>query len=1100
MVEFESNLTEDDIGHLKLFDSLLAFDRSGVLETIRHREKHLTEELKRNVFKGYSKISHFSDAELEKRFRSVLRQPQKSALAHQLIGATIFPSFMGPTINLFESCFLSQLNVPLHLRIQRALASTCNVAGWTRQVAILILRFNPKSLEGELLPVDTLDELSEEESSAEEQNAFFSGITNDAVMSWRCCFPYDPSEIFGLSETSKKSEIRKRWNFISESLSRGNLYELASILEAEIKKSKDDQGFSEMALRDLLLLGIDLKNIEKVSKGLELIEALRGKDPHERSRYDPRLLSSLVLGYAFLRNYDSALGRMAEIPGQDFDGDLAGLAGTICAMAGHKDYAIRCFTASLKNRTYPSAWPVKALLAVAPELKEPLVGLCFSEVISVSVGNQIIEKIFDRHGGWDLNENPLVKFGSARPNLGSSVPLTQGKSEEDEVEQSAPQDGIVLGAKLEPLEGLEHVAEITEVLRKTEASLLESQNKKDWGSVVELGNQLQELEQRAISEIRKAYTCVEHNDIESSPIKALLTGEKGKDLLEKSTDRLYELYWESSRKREEALIKERADLFSRLKKANLQDHIPQQNLGVEELTDFKNKILQDLTKAENLIDLRSGVSTVSRFISDFPIEAERTEIAEGILEKFSKGNIQLGKNLKDIILLIKWPPAKAKISLALCSEGTKKQIQNPDFDEANFRNCLLPLVVGLSDFAGISPLYSILGDDYLQNALFTILESVSPEDGANLLRSISQAKSVELASDLAKLALSQNRVVECRNYLLKWDELIPDLSVSDKVMMWSIWVDAIQKSPIETEILSELEPLKRLVASLVDEKRIGEAVLWVSCLWRAFHDERVLEGFEDPFFEGLLFMLRCVPHSKEFVRAILEKPEWLVRQKEGCLAFLFLCHVGDLRDLFEQIRYEYFVEFEKTRSQYPVLVDQFFVRCRFSQDDHPPNSGQLSAEDARKGLKAIEELEHDLMKSSCFRGWHPATDYQDFFNIRIRDLKNQLVSSSHNDLDELENRIESVDAIEWINEADRGLHNKVKHPAVDLMVEYIDHQSARLRQLLYLKKIAPIGKLLTVLGQESKPLRQRIQSEFESLRSPSRWVKSIYQAITEEMK
>ena len=310
----------------KLFESAIWFDRDKVFNLTRKAVKDIPGKVKKEFFKGFSRPDKISSDELEKLFRKILKNKSKYDLSYQVIKYSFFPGIFNSAIRLFEAVFFSDPNLAIEERIKNTIVQVSNQFGWSTDVVNCIVNFNPNILMKYISNKDQsiFDELNDLHKIT---NDFQLSLTKDAVKAWRNNFVLEPYSVF-FEVPSSKGIRSSKWDLISEAVKNKGVSVAASALSEMVDKEYGDFEFLAQASVNLILLGIDLSENELVSVGIKKIEdKVLGKRINDMS--EMRLLTTLALGYAFLKAFNSALKTLSRLRDKDFPVEVLGFAGSL---------------------------------------------------------------------------------------------------------------------------------------------------------------------------------------------------------------------------------------------------------------------------------------------------------------------------------------------------------------------------------------------------------------------------------------------------------------------------------------------------------------------------------------------------------------------------------------------------------------------------------------------------------------------------------------------------------------------------------------------------------------------------------------------------
>jgi hypothetical protein len=1058
-------MSHDDLSleteHLiSLFDASLEFDKSATLKLLREgAAKFKVIEIKK-LFQGY-RPNNIPEATFIERFRKLVRQ--HGHYAYRLIESSIFRVFFAPSVSLFESIYESDFASPKELKVKRSLSLVSIQSGWPVEVLQKVLSF-------ELKHRDRFHDLKTHVASSNIddlrniQATFLSNLTKDVVAAWRANFSYDLEKLLDQDSYDKKIE-----NALAEKEEVG----LADLIISAIGDEARYKKYNLELPINLILLGIDLRSPNYVSEGILGVERVFSKEKSGNVS-EIRNLSTLALGYAFIGNYESALKYIQEIS-QRYTTDpvISGFIASILACSGRLEESAVMFFNSFMHRTSPCTWPLHALSDLG-YLSDNLSKLAFPNATTeaknnADTGRQIVQQLLHEHPSWKSGPKGIYfsKY-SQEPEINS-----QQLNKEKEIEEQVKVD--LYEPELAVL--VAHHARIITL----EANLIEAQHSRNWGMVKDIAMELDGTWEMVTKEVHALTTS--HTSITRTiKTESLENERKDPAHLKDNILLLNDLIRNKKNKEIELFESKKQKFITRLKASKLEHYWPPDRLSREEFDNFCETLEPQLLKIETIRDIQSSALSAPDFVSNMELE-ERQLIVDEFLSRLTIGNIAFTDIIANFIVLYPWDAEYAAKVLDASMSAVKIRCTEDEIVTSLMVEAVIPVILRLSEILGCDALEYLLSDSKLAGSLVAALQD-DHELALDVVRKMITDNGLDLIERLRGIADKSNDHQHVSRFLACWLKAEPSIEPNAKVKMLSRWLHTgFTADASSGDLRKNLQMFIQLRDALVEDGRTGEATLLVSTVWRTFSDDQIFEGFERPFYGVLLDLLARGDESRHLAHNILESPDWLIKQEYGVELFLYLCHVGDFPDLVDQIQYHHFSSFDRAKKRCPVLVNEFFLNARFVDSPVIVGANAISNSYVMQALQSIEELEHDLKKVSCYKAWATASDYQTFFNQRIQGLKHRVLYGQHDQNEELDKYLNSIDASEWIKDADNDIHNRARHPASELMEKYIQNQVQRLRFLLALKAKVPDDNLVAYLETRKQPLRERLLEESRRLRN-----------------
>ena len=1086
---------------LQLFDSAISFDRNQVIGLIQKSPSEFGgntgKNIQKQLFKGYSRASKMPGAEVEKRFRRIA-STKDGMLASQMIHI-LFSKFFHPAAIRFECIYSSTLSLSVEERLKNAVALTFCQLGWPIAVIRCILNLDfgyvPHLPEGVLSAVDQMDDVNSY------CTGFESNLTKDAVVSWRSNFSLSPDRVFLDAEYGEKPDKFSTWRPIREAVIKGGPSLVAKSLSEAIDRMTENRTFLTEASENLVLLGIDLKDDELTHLGLKNLDN-KIAYPDEKSQEACRIYTTAALGYASLGDIDKAIHLLKRLPSSDKKYiPLLGFAGSLFAMKGQPQEASRLFTLALRLRPTPMSWPVKALAELNPELEK---------VIKAIVRHGELPRFLDASSASDINEAIVNQFPAWSSNsvlissLEEDVKEVKGRQKHRKVAEpsraSESEDDTVSKSKLcsDLWKLLECLQEITEA----EEQLASAQRDREWSSVQSLAVQLDQLWDESKEELTN---FIDHPVISEEcrkivSVQKILDGEKAPPILQKALLSINSFFMEMSEQKKGEFESEKVAFQTRLKNLNMGHLWPNQDLTPDVFNDVKSKLMPQIIRSEKLEKVERGSVTLPDFALYFQDELERKSIVRGILNKVVDGSLQLPKNLGDLICSLEWDTSGASEILHDFVSALKRTFSEIVVDDELMVTLVLPVIVKLSSALSLPPLQIVIQYPVLGEAFNRLLVQSQDEDVRETVSTVFSDKAKVLVSCLIDWTVDFDNHQTAQELLLKWLDFDQNITPTTEIEVLSLWLDARMSSTFSQVDELDILCFCRLRDGLIHENRIVEAALLASALWRTIGESRILDGFETSLYDLLAQLVSKDRVSASFAHDILENPGWIISQKDGVILYLNLCYLGNFIDLVERARFQFFSDFEAAEKQYPVLVGQFLLDADSNEVATQSGSYYCSEADVVRAFRSLEEFNHALTKTSCFKKWPPASDYQRLFNTKLVEIRENIIRLQKRDIEEVVQSLSSIGPDTLIEDVDRELDLKAKSPGKVQMVRYLENQLSRLCCLLDVKKKIGDQDLLVFLHSTREPLMQRLQNEMSKLRNVPERVLEVYQNILESIK
>ena len=262
-----------------------------------------------------------------------------------------------------------------------------------------------------------------------------------------------------------------------------------------------------------------------------------------------RLLTTLALGYAFLKNFNSALRTLSNLRGDEFSVEALGFAGSLALRAERNQEAAALFNLAFQLRDSPMTWPLNALIHMDPLLAGPINNLFPEGKVPLSMdihaGKKITNVISTLHPEWFEMISDMTAF---LKKLGQEKEKTkqeeQGKVIEEKVDTGHKLDESETLVKNNFSEELHQLLDYSEEIIKAERKLKEAHEKREWVLVQEIAANLDIMWKITLDEIWKLASNLNLQKPypETSPLLRLLSGEQDPSVLVSSIQFFNSLY------------------------------------------------------------------------------------------------------------------------------------------------------------------------------------------------------------------------------------------------------------------------------------------------------------------------------------------------------------------------------------------------------------------------------------------------------------------------------------------------------------------------------------------------------------------------------
>ena len=1080
-----------------LFDSAIKFDRGAVLKEIRRYIKSNPEGTTAiSLSKGYSRSSKMPDDELERRVASMLSNRSKYAASELFFINSLCSHFFGLAQDVAAWVYGSTFMPTHETRLELAWAYASLQSGWSPELIIHALSVGPPFPEGFLQKHSQLSS----DLMLDTQKLFHSSLTNDAIKGWRQNFPFCPDEVFSSSEDSIEKSISASWSEVRQCVIERDAEGLSHALSRLAFSETEDRDVTFEAAADMVLLGIDLGDRETVSKGVQRIQtgvASRGVDKK-------RLVTVLMLGQAFLGHGWGESFRpttLVEIGG--LDPCFLGFAASLFCLSKRPDDASRFFFAAFKHRTSPLTWPLVALCKLDAVCRSEIQGILGSDEVPLFIdqifGQRIIEALSSRMPSLDSGIPALMRMLAKQDLSHPPAGLGTGKTERDQ-EQQPEYDKPTRADWMKFVPALGDIIALYDDITEKESLLKQAQDKREYATMAGVASKLESSWSQVESELNTLIAPLRDHSHGAFDLPSLVE-KKQLSLLKKVIESLDKAYSDKRKKDEEELETEIRVFKARLKRAGIERLWPKGKIEQADFDRIRQESGPQLARIEKLRGLRKGTLDAHKFESEFKDPAERELLIFEVIDDLTGREVPLNANLVDILGRHKWSEDGAVNVMTRFLAGVTKLSELGRIEQPFFVEILLPFIVEFAPRASVSPLTLILENAEVARLVTAVVTSDLSKGAKPLLQTISREMDSAFIEngDFALFPDASIRLL--RELLIHLDVLETNVPISKKIQLLSLWVlRMLSADDHDTIKLSqELRVLEKLKDYLGQEGRLAEAVLLVAAVWRKLGTDRILDGFERVFMKVLLDLMNKGEEGRSLVKSLLQNPGWIIREPEGVVMFLYLCHIGDFEAIVDMARYNYFQEFKEAAKAYPVLVDEFFLKLRFGQDA-VAKSEDPHAADYFVALQVLRDLDHDLQRPSVYRTWGPSSEYQKVFNHKLEALRERVLSCPNKMTNDLKEELEAVDSDEWIEEADKSLKAKAKYQAHPSMERYIGGQVDRLLSLLEIRRHIEASNMLSYLHSKKIPLRDRLRAESVTIEKESVVAAKVYQLVLGAME
>jgi len=1088
--EIESNLSLD------LFECALSFDKKRTVNSIKKSGKEYLKnrKIKTHLLKGYSHISKLPMKALENKFRSIL-----ISNTNYMLPFSFLDEFYLPCLLRFDEIYSSDLILETEDKIRKGIFYSSIQTGWSVDIINNLLQYYglvlDKFLDDTIISaLDTIDELTEFE------NVMRKEITGDIIQTWRMNFPFRPDSIFSPIIPYREKNASKIWDKIQGAINEKN-QNLFLEITLEILDSETDNNVLLHGLINQILIGIDLKKPDVVLKALEKIEKILNEISSSKfPLFTIRTTSSL--GYAFLGRYNEAFESLAKLNNPKyFNSFVLGLAGSILLKNDKINDGTKLFALAFKLRKSPLSWPILAISKVQENLntiiKDILNDNEIPSYVNAEKGSKIIkvlENAFpDCVDSTKFLKNIVEKYISKRKHPKKKlVKIKVDKEIDEKYAASLSLKNIATD--------LNTIFEFYKKIILFEEEFENAQKERKWSDIQRIASDLESFWERTRSELQNliSSTSLPNDFLKKSELQGLLDHEKNPSDLKKV---LYELnihFKEKHEKRQAQIEKDKKVFLTRLKNAGLNNLWSKKKITISEFDKLKDKLLPKILRSETLTDIEKDKMNIVTFENRYTLEKDRIEIIETIFNKIDKKLVQINYSIADIITTVSWPKDRAAYILNHYVAGLKEKFPGSIIEEFQFIKYVIPFLIKLSDAIGIPVVASIIKQEIFVESFINLLNNADYKEETEKVK-IAPKRGKPLVQDLINFSNTKESQISASKIILSWIEFDSELDSEDRIEMLSLWLYSTQKYSSDKAFILQIDCIRKLRDELINQSKFVEAALFLSSCWKTYRDPNIFDGFESQFYLIMVQLAKETSPSKNIIYTLLQNPDWIFINRYGVILFLYLCHLADFGDLFDQAKYQYYSKIEEFRKNYPVLVDEYFINYRFGDESAESFEPDENKSDIATVFKDMENFEIALKRKSSYNPWPPALAYQKTFNEKIINLKEKIFTTNYKSVDKIEKYINSIEPLDWIEEADKQSGKKVRSPATETMVKYIDEQILALKKLNGIKRKYRIDNLHSYLKAESQPFHVRLQRELEQLEDKSDIITLIYEDILEAL-
>ena len=1045
--------------NLALFKSLLIYDRPKALRYLKNAEKQFLS-CNKNLIKGYSSLNKIPDKIIENRVEKKLQSDES-----WILPTTLFTKLVWPTAKLFNTIFSSQSESSIKERIITALRISSFFSGWPFETVVAAVHCCTLKKKIKSILSETIDPVQ-----IDVDETVISGLREPESL-WRVLFSLHPEYYFGAfipKPNDPKVLSDTEFSYMSNPIDLSSVY---NKIDQLVSKSAIKDKEKEKHLINLLLLSISLKDNALIEKGLFLANNLHSSSDN----MSVPLGTTLALCSLALKEFQSALKyAFCDTLEELLQPEILGFLGNILASSGRGESAIPFFALAFTSREYPCTWPLHYIMNIEKSFFSGFPTLITVEQIPFD--NTVFGKSMDLFLG---NKFPNL-YSHCEEILRNIKSSAKSKSESENTKDQTTEQlptklqSDKLQIKSEELSSLTN--DYFEVIN-LEESITRANSKKDWQLIANFALNLKSLWDEIFKEIKK-YSNFEVSLPEKPSANDLLIFIQMLDVAIQA-------------KNKETSVKFKTDLrfiTDKLTKLSLSNLIPSDNISYDEFYRIKPDLEKKIHNELNFELLLKGEMSEDDFLKIYNNNTSRREVLLKILRLISDHKADYSANLLRLIHKVDWNALDVEILLP-------NYLKMFALYEKNIRDSYNPLTVytflsKISCNLKIPVLQLIFSNDYISQYFSSL--AVANQIEIPLIEHILLSEDV-IKSDIFKYFPLLKKKADF-SICIGSSILHSKLKNDKKIKILSILYNNLTKLLADTDKESIIPILCFIKDLLIEDQRQGEAILLAYSAWVEYHDEAILTNLECPMLQFMEDLLNRGEESTAIAKSMLEMPNWIIDLDFGYIYYLYFCHKGNFQDLYEQSRYAFYKIHEEYKLRFPVLIDLYFDRFRFSTNVQ----GDVNSthQDTIMTLQAIDNFEHDIRRITTYKSWYPATNYQKLFNEKLIQIKTRITSLNDKTVDDFENYLKGIRAEEWINDANKKLDQRAKSPATELMKKYIQEQIERLKILLIYKKRHGFNSLDS-LRHNKVPLREKLLKEKNKNLSAPENILQIYDKLLE---
>jgi hypothetical protein len=1051
---------------LKIFEEIIMFDKEEVIKHIKNPGKKFLaqKDVQKQILKGYSKTNKMSDEVVLNRFTILFKNKNNFHIPGKLMD-----KFFSNFIYFFDSILNNLFYYRENDKIAIAVDTASDFFGWSQETIYCLLNYYIGLFKKDIQELIRIEKQFDNLHNKEKDKPF-DRLISDPVKFWRPIFSFDPSYLLSSVKNRHKDIERDEIdNLLSATIDNKDIVSFNAVNVNNIKNSIP----IKKVISNTVLGGIDVDNIKIIKLAID-----KFYESNLINRRDVSLLTTIALGHVYLNEYGNAIKvlkklRMDDVLNVKF---LPGFIGSIYFKMSNDKMSSEWYFLEFNNRYFPCAWPIKFFekylnpkeldsiilrdnINLDSNFIDKLQGQKIIEFVKLNSGiktENIIEKFLEKVEPEKLDENST--------NIENSV--TQEVHRINDIYPS-----------------LINLYKIFLEIEDNEIKLEEFQKYKDYTNLGIFAKTLNDLWDSAVVELKSLSFSKNVNEI--------IANKDSFNLFELLNDLNIE-YKDKEKDSAKKINDEKSELLKLAQKYKIENVSIIENITKNELIVIRKSIEKEILKKNSKVKLLTGDLNVNEFRNVF----EKDEHQSLILESIDIDECVFNENLINILSTVKWSSKNRNKILNILDECIAIE-GNKYINDECITNTIIPLLDSINNDK-VKPVIEIVFEkNNISDLFINYFLNVKSEMSIKHLIRLNPLNINEILESYQTILKSNDKSVSNLNIFIK--EFIKnndELVINAKILLLSKYLDYLELKGKEIYSVSLIDLYVLLRDLLLSDSKKAESTILVSAVWSKYRDETIFTDYEDTVYNLLINLINIGNEGKKIAFEIMQTPNWIISQKYGIILFLYLCHIGNFTDLFENAKYHYFSLLEEHRIKFPILIDKFFCEYRFNEIEN----GSTYIIDNRKcrlGLKVIEDIKTGLRKSTCYNSWRPAALYQKLFNKQLSKylifLNNEKLSEDHNFISTIQN----IDENEWILEANKKLNSNVKSPAIDLMKKYIKEQKKRLEILIKIKIETGILNLERELKVGNESLKEKLKKEYIALNNENDLLKLIYQQIWE---